>query len=404
MSQNKSRKNRRNKNSNFKVKNKKIDHVVSEQEDELDEADKILLELEEIEKRKSKNISSKVRDLIQDDKIAIGEYNKKIEQDIETDENEVKIIEDEKKELDFLDDEDLVTPEDLKEEDKQDEQVDFLASLDKRTEHIVSERIRKKQPKRLKNNEDIPQGHIFVSTIKELGMSGIKNIAIMISMIALFIILMVAIILDRDNVQENEGDFLKMDTTKIISLMNNYYQALGEGDITKIRGYLADGSTVSDDEILEKVKETQLYKDYICDSYQILECYVQQGIEKNEYIVYFKFEMKIKSVETPAVGMFSSYFIDNSKDEKTSEYLICNNILTPDTKQYNYMVKMSSYSNVTKLFDKTDDELYEACEKDEDLKKVVEALKSGSNYSEEGTKESETEPLTEDSTEGITKN
>ncbi len=61
---------------------KKVDYIVNDSMEEMDEADKILKELDEIEKKKEKDISLKVRNLIKNDKEAIREYTAKREQDI----------------------------------------------------------------------------------------------------------------------------------------------------------------------------------------------------------------------------------------------------------------------------------------------------------------------------------
>lgn len=401
---------------------KKVDHIADDAMEEMDEADKILKELDEIEKKKEKDISLKVRSLIKSDKEAIQDHIARTGQilpEVSEDENDTietdsgleldVFIESEpeeekkqstksgKKERRFTrnkkqkrqnnslsSNEDRKTePENDKTEDEADRE-DFLGSLDKRTEHIVNERIRKQQPNRLKPKENSLQSDIgFISVIRNMAMAEIKNMVVFISIIALTIILFAAMILDKNHSsdEQNQGAFLEVDTAGIISLFDDYYTALSNNDITKAKEYLEESSELSDDILLEKVKETQLYKEQISDSFKIVHCYLQNGLKENEYIAYFKFELKFKEVETPAVGIFSSYIVNHSGDKEKQDFKICNVDKMSD--RYKHMARMSNCSNVTAVFKETDKELLDACEKDAALKKVVDVLRTaGKNESE----------------------
>ncbi|MCI8668108.1 MAG: hypothetical protein HFI34_01095 [Lachnospiraceae bacterium] len=409
---------------------KKVDSIIDDSIEEMDEADKILKELDEIEKKKEKDISSKVRDLIKSDKEAIRDYTAKREKNkqkesemeendtIETDsdvelnvfieyeseEGKNRNIQSKKKErratrnkkqqsIDKKNslseyENDKTEPEEERTEEEA-EKEDFLGSLDKRTKHIVNERIRKKQPNRLKPKDNTLQTNTgFISNIRSLAMAEIKNTVVFISIIALTIILFAAMILDRNHLsnEKNQGAFLEMDTTGIVSLFNDYYTALANNDINKAKEYLEESSDLSDDILLEKVKETQVYKEQISDSFKIVHCYLQKGLKENEYIAYFKFELKFKEVETPAVGIFSSYVVNCSVDKEKQDYKICNVDKMSD--RYKHMARMSNCSNVTEVFKQTDKELMDACEKDAALKKVVDVLRmAGKNESETTTAE-----------------
>ncbi|MDE7157705.1 MAG: hypothetical protein K2O02_07115 [Lachnospiraceae bacterium] len=399
---------------------KKVNYIIEDSVEEMDEADKILKELDEIEKKKEKDISLKVRNLIKNDKEAIQDYTAKREQDIP---EESEIEENYKTETDFdveldvfiesepeegkkrstksgkkerrtirnrkqpnIDKKNSLSENEVSKTESEDEaeKEDFLGSLDKRTEHIVNERIRKKQPNRLKPKENSLQANAgFISTIRSLAMAEIKNMVIFISIIALTIILFAAMILDKNHSsdEKNKGAFLEMDTAGIVSLFNNYYTALANNDIDKVKEYLEESSDLSDDILLEKVKETQVYKEHISDSFKIVHCYLQNGLKENEYIAYFKFELKFKEVETPAVGIFSSYVVNCSEDKEKQDYKICNVDKMSD--RYKHMARMSNCSNVTEVFKQTDKELVDACEKDAALKKVVDVLRTaGKNESE----------------------
>lgn len=406
---------------------KKVDSIIDDSMEEMDEADKILKELDEIEKKKEKNISSKVRNLIKSDKEAIRDYTAKREQagqgesepeaddravsdpdaelnvfiESEPEEGKKRNIKSGKRERrtarnkkqpnrekkdSWSENEDGKTEQEEERTEDEAEKEDFLGSLDKRTEHIVSERIRKKQPNRLKPKDRTGQANLgFISTIRSLAMAEIKNMVVFISLIALTIILFAAMILDKNHSsdEKDQGAFLEMDTAGIVSLFNDYYTALADHDINKAKEYLEESSDLSDDILLEKVKETQVYKEQISDSFKIVHCYLQSGLKENEYIAYFKFELKFKEVETPAVGIFSSYVVNHSEDKAKQDFKICNVDKMSD--RYKHMARMSNCSNVTEVFKQTDKELMDACEKDAALKKVVDVLRRAGNDEPETT-------------------
>ena len=178
--------------------------------------------MRQAQKKKEKDISLKVRSLIKSDKEAIQDHiartgqilpevsedeNDTIETDsgLELDEFIESEPEEEKKQStksgkkkrrftrnkkqkrqnnSLSSNEDRKTePENDKTEDEADRE-DFLGSLDKRTEHIVNERIRKQQPNRLKPKENSLRSDIgFISVIRNMAMAEIKNMVVFISII-----------------------------------------------------------------------------------------------------------------------------------------------------------------------------------------------------------------------------
>lgn len=69
---------------------------------------------------------------------------------------------------------------------------------------------------------------------------------------------------------------------------------------------------------------------------------------------------------------------------------------------YKYILKMRSCKNVTDLFNKVDKELEEACEKDSDLKAIVDVLK-GTDSDEDTVNEETTEPMKDSETKSSDK-
>ena len=416
MSSNKNRDNKK----NYTKKNNRNDNANSDREkqtdEDLEECDKILEQLDKMEQGKE-DISSKVKNLIKSDKEAI----KKMQEEIANMDEELDYLDDEKIE-DIPEDNDRKTEnkkntkreninknkeninsekrdnrkkdggrkagkknvgvnadEISKQESENDDsdsgeedvKLDFFANLEQEDK---KERIRKKQPNRLHGSSDLSGG------IKNVFLSNRKYFYIGTAIAVLFIVLIVALALDSGNAEKGSKkgintEFLKMDTTPMIDAINSYYAALSGDDVSQVRSYLMDNETVTDEEIARKSEEIKVYAELISSSFLITDCYVQQGLKDNEYIAYMKFQIQIKSIETPAVGIFTCYFVDNSEDGK-ADYKIGINVNDKTTDVYKHMVKMRNCSNVIKLFEDVDKELEEACSKDENLRAVVEALEN----------------------------
>lgn len=266
--------------------------------------------------------------------------------------------------------------------DEEDVRLDFFASLDRDREK-ENTGIRKKQPNRLRGSRQ----SWSVDKLKDILLENKRNFYIGTAIAVLFMVLFVALALDagkanKESKNSVDTEFLKIDTTPMIDTINNYYAALAGDDVNLVRSFLMDSEKVTDEEIKRKSEETKVYADLISSSFLITDCYVQQGLNDNEYIAYMKFQLQIKSIETPAVGIFTCYIFDVSKDGNT-DYKIGINVNDKSTEVYKYMAKMRNCSNVTKLFDDVNKELEEACSKDENLRAVVEALRSTEQSSEE---------------------
>ena len=310
---------------------------------------------------------------------------------------------------------------------------------------LQSTKIRKKQPNKLHEKDDV--------NIKKIFSNSRKYMIIGTTVVVLSIAMIVALALDRKKTDSKEdvvitksaSKFLdNVDTDEMIDTVNGYYQTLVEGDIERARTYLYDCDDITDEEILKQSEEVKLYNDLIGSSFEITDCYLQDGMQSKEYIAYMKFQIKIKSIETPAVGIFTYYLIDDiendddttgsendndtaknsdsdtednentdkdgkdevetkqavTKDEATEadepedekseianedittkgtkkhNYKLYIELNNPETDIYKYVTRMQKADNVVKLFDAVNKELEEACQKDENLKAIVDALQN----------------------------
>lgn len=394
------------------------DLTLSKQQENTDEVDVLLQELDEITDRKNKadEMSSKLKDMLQKEKEAVRSFNymrmqEKEQKEEQADEEDLKddvesneetlteqdtsteesieksteekaeelpvLVLDESDDLDYLDDEkeEISKEAEISKEEPEDEREDFLASLDKRTEKIVHERLRKAEPKRLTNKRNANLDEkIFINSIREVATAKIQNMVVMISYIALVIILFATLIVDRKNMPQEESCFLQIEDTAFEELVSDYYHALETEDLDTIKRLLEDSSSVEEEHLLNRMEEVKMYKDNIFDAFEVTDCIIQAGLKKNEYIVYCRYEIKIKEVETPAPGLLTLYVVNVAEEDDEAQYRLTIN--KKDSKRHSYMLKMGEQEEVKALLKKTNNELKEACKKDENLKKVVDALQT----------------------------
>lgn len=398
-------------------------------DNDTEECEKILERLDEIEKKQ--NMSSKVKSLIKEDKEAIRKMNeniKKIEEDeldylddevdvdIENDEdNKNSIVEDKVEEKEDLskkpeskDDDSEKSDAEASDDGREEEaNLDFFANLN-REDNISNERIRKKAPKRLANDANKLS---FMDKLKLAARNNTKNFAIGTAIAFLFIVLVIALAVDAGNKDKNDdvnaatklsGEFIEVDTTPFIDVINNYYAALESGDINVVRSLIADSDDITDDEIKTKCNEAKAYAELVGSSFMVTDCYIQKGMKDKEYIVYYKFQVTIKSIKTPTVGLFTSYIVDEAAEASKVDYKVCVGVNDKSSDIYKYILKMSSCKNVTDIFNKVDKELEEACEKDSDLKAIVDVLK-GTDSDEDTVNEETTEPMKDSETKSSDK-
>ena len=84
----------------------------------------------------------------------------------------------------------------------------------------------------------------------------------------------------NDGKKEEDTNPLEDGSEEVTALMNSYYKALGEKDITTLRT-LVNNLTPSDESRITNAK------DYI-EGYQVSKVYMKKGMDDNSYVVYTK--------------------------------------------------------------------------------------------------------------------
>lgn len=358
------------KKNNNKTNNRKATSVKNEQKNknlknEIDESDRIIEQLDRIEKlnentqiemESKEDMSLKVKNLIKSDKEAIRLMKE-----------EVSKLEEE--DLDYLDD-----------EDEKDVNLDFFENMSREDEAHYN-RIRKQQPNRLKA--------VKGTSVKEFFTGSVRNMAIAITAFVLLIVMFVSLIVLRNESDDTKRyDFIDIETTPFIDTINEYYKSLGSESIEGIRKYIYESDSLSDAEILKLTEEQTFlaeffFSDILEEPFEITKCYVLEGMKKNEYIVLMKYQFTIKDCTEPATGIFSWYMIDESEGD-VPDYKISIAVGNADSKIYKYVCEVENIDKVSELVEDVNEELVEACKKDEVLRKIIfdiydEMVRNGDN-------------------------
>lgn len=140
---------------------------------------------------------------------------------------------------------------------------------------------------------------------------------------------------------------------EINALMEEYYQAVTDGDVETIRR-LADSI---DEETLIYLEKRSAY----IESYQNLKCYTKAGPMENSYVVYASYEVKFQGVDTLAPGV-TSYLVYVKDDG--SCYIFEGEV---DEDVNLYMKELSAQNDVVDLMNRVQVEYNEALVEDEEL-------------------------------------
>jgi len=155
----------------------------------------------------------------------------------------------------------------------------------------------------------------------------------------------------NDGKKEEDTNPLEDGSEEVTALMNSYYKALGEKDITTLRT-LVNNLTPSDESRITNAK------DYI-EGYQVSKVYMKKGMDDNSYVVYTKGSFICKGIDTPAPSLWSSYVVKDSD----GTYRILGDLeqnITVST----YMDSLKSDEDVKKLTAEVQAE-YEQAQKDD---------------------------------------
>lgn len=165
----------------------------------------------------------------------------------------------------------------------------------------------------------------------------------------------------NDGKKEEDTNPLEDGSEEITALMNSYYEALGERNLTTLKT-LVSNLTPSDESRIANAK------DYI-EGYQVDKVYMKKGLDDRSYVVYTKGSFICKGIDTAAPSLWSSYVVKDSDDT----YKIIGD-LEQNTKVSSYMDSLKSDEDVQKLTAEVQAAYEEAQENDTSLAEFLNGL------------------------------
>lgn len=146
---------------------------------------------------------------------------------------------------------------------------------------------------------------------------------------------------------------LQEDSSQISVMMQEYYQAVSDGDVETIKS-LQDSY---DEETLIHQEKSSAY----IESYENLKCYTKAGPSDNSYVVYASYEVKLKDMETLVPGV-SPFLVYGRED---GSYYIHVGEVTADVNEY--LEEVSSQDDVVDLYNRVQVKFNEAVVNDDEL-------------------------------------
>ena len=152
---------------------------------------------------------------------------------------------------------------------------------------------------------------------------------------------------------------------EITELVQLYYQARLTGDTASIQKYVDNIEDVD----MNQVKASNEY----IKKYKNIECYTKIGLEENAYVVFARYDIKFKNIETLAPGIDVFYVI---RDEETGSVFIHNGA-TANTDIKTYIEALEQESDVMALYEEVNVAFQEALNADASLNEFYTALTQG---------------------------
>jgi len=168
-------------------------------------------------------------------------------------------------------------------------------------------------------------------------------------------------ILFEKEVSINQSDIDEDLVAEIDKLISKYYEKSNaiEDDIL-----ITEEQPVDEDQTTELITK----KREAIEAYKNIVSYVKPGLEKNTYIVFSTYDIKLYNISTMVPGMSSLHVI---KDE--AGVLRINNS-TIDTELMNYINQLTTEGDIKNLIEEVNSKLEELVKKDDSLKEFVDYI------------------------------
>ncbi|QHQ61905.1 hypothetical protein Ana3638_14865 [Anaerocolumna sedimenticola] len=171
---------------------------------------------------------------------------------------------------------------------------------------------------------------------------------------------------DDKNVNQEQSISEDDIKSEINNLINTYYDSLGDEkkDSLDTKDQTADDKSVKKQTSGEKKSEND-----IIEKYQDIKTYIKPGLDKNSYVVFTTYNIKLYNIDTLVPGM-SSMVISRDKEGNLS--------INPDQnnkKLNDYINKLSKEKDIKKVINDINSKLAKAVKKDTSLQGFMDYLK-----------------------------
>ncbi len=211
---------------------------------------------------------------------------------------------------------------------------------------------------------------------KSLVLNFDRKMILLIAVLVLSVGLLAALIFDTTTSKKSKNDvnsyeLEEVTNNTIITLINNYFDAVEKCDMTALKSLVDNTDNISQDKL-------ELESEYIED-YQNIKMYYVKGINSNEYVLFISFDNKILNIDTLAPGGMMLYVFKDG-----NEYKIKTGI-SKDEKVVDYIKELSENKDIVEFNDDINERLKEACKTDKNLAAFINAITPTTN-SEDTTK------------------
>ncbi len=171
---------------------------------------------------------------------------------------------------------------------------------------------------------------------------------------------------DDKNVNQEQSVSEDDIKSEINNLINTYYDSLGD---EKKDSLDTKDQTADDKSVKKQTSEEKKSENDIIEKYQDIKTYIKPGLDKNSYVVFTTYNIKLYNIDTLVPGM-SSMVISRDKEGNLS--------INPDQnnkKLNDHINKLSKEKDIKKVINDINSKLTKAVKKDTLLQGFMDYLK-----------------------------
>lgn len=190
----------------------------------------------------------------------------------------------------------------------------------------------------------------------------------------------------KEYIMDFGGSILEQDAVlEINQLMEQYFLSISDCDMDTFL-HLFTSRDTSEEEQFRDTFEKQ--REYI-EGYQNISCYTAKGLEEGDYVVYVYYDVKFVGVETLGPDLVRIYAVK----DVDGQYRIYDQEMSSELEDY--LDAVSKNEDVRLLISQVDNQIADAMNSDEELRKRIAYLKNGPDYMQGEEQQAGEEPAGE---------